>query len=88
MGTRESERESGDRVASSGRRGDMQGGRRWLVRAGVPRPHALYPSSAPRKMTGVASQLGRLVGPELVGRQVRPGTIPFLSFILFLFSIF
>ena len=50
--------------------------------------HAPLPSGARREMTAVASQLGRLVGPEQVGRQVRPGTIPFLSFILFLFSIF
>ena len=50
--------------------------------------HAPLPSGARREMTGVASQLDRLVGPEQVGRQVRPGTIPFLSFILFLFSIF
>ena len=50
--------------------------------------HAPLPSGARREMTGVASQLGRLVGPEQVGHQVRPGTIPFLSFIFFLFSIF
>ena len=55
------ERERAERcVASPGRRREATASRRWRARADVPRPHALCPSGAPRKMTGKVGSGGLL----------------------------
>ena len=72
-GMGESESGPGGCVASSGRRGDRQRGRRWPGRVPARSGHAPAPTGARRKATGGwevvgwACQLGRQVGLGRVG---------------------